>query len=80
MPIDPKTPLSPDEVRIYGSASYRHAVTGLPVELGSGALPPDVQALVVHCPEIERREGKAVADEVRRKLQLASRPLASKKD
>jgi hypothetical protein len=30
----------------------------------------DIQAAVVHVAEIERREGKAVADEVRRKLKM----------
>jgi hypothetical protein len=70
MPHDPKHPLTPMEIKTFGADSYRHELTGEPVEMGSGALPIDQQALFVHCAEIERREGKAVADEVRRKLKM----------
>jgi hypothetical protein len=76
MPHDPKHKLTPEEIKTFGADSFRHPITGEPVELGSGALPVDVQAAVVHVAEIERREGKAVADEVRRKLKMhIERPL-----
>jgi hypothetical protein len=61
------------EVKTFGVDSYRHEITGEPVEVGSGALPVDVQAAVIHCAEIERREGRAAADLVRQKLDMALR-------
>jgi hypothetical protein len=70
MPHDPTRKLSPTEVKIYGADAKIHPVTGEVIEQGSGALPIDQQALIVHCAEIERREGKFAADEVRRKLQM----------
>jgi hypothetical protein len=78
MPHDPKHPLNPMEILVFGADSYRHEITGEPVEIGEHALPPDQQAVLVHVLEIERREGKAAADEVRRRLHMASRPLAKK--
>jgi hypothetical protein len=76
MTFNPKHPLLPEEIKTFGVDSYRHEITGECVEVGSGALPVDVQAAVVHCAEIERREGKAVADEVRRRLDMhIRRPL-----
>jgi hypothetical protein len=70
MPHNPKHPLTPEEIKTFGVDSYRHSITGEPVEVGSGALPPDQQAALVHVLEIERREGKAAADEVRQKLSM----------
>jgi hypothetical protein len=71
-------PLNRDEARIYGANARRHPVTGMPLEQGSGCLPDDHQAVLVHLPEIARHFGPEVAAEVRRKLELASRPLAKK--
>jgi hypothetical protein len=70
MPHDPKHPLNEMEKKVFGPDARRHEVTGEILETGSGALPVDIQAAVVHVAEIERREGKAVADEVRRKLKM----------
>jgi hypothetical protein len=78
MPHDPRHKLTPEEIKTFRADSYRHPISGEPVEMGSGALPPDVQAAVVHVAEIERREGPEVANEVRRKLHMAMRPLAKK--
>jgi hypothetical protein len=70
MPLDPNRKLSPTEIMVYGADAKIDPRTGEVIEQGSGALPIDQQALFVHCAEIERREGKAAADEVRRKLQM----------
>ena len=78
MPQDPNRKLTPIEVRTYGADAKIHSITGEVIEQGSGALPPDMQAANVHVLEIERRDGKAAADEVRRKLHMAARPLAKK--
>jgi hypothetical protein len=76
MPQDPNRKLSPMEIRIFGADAKIHPITGEVLEQGSGAHPPDVQAALVHVLEIERREGKAAADEVRRKLKMhIERPL-----
>jgi hypothetical protein len=70
MPFDSKHPLTPMERAVFGDSSYRHEITGEPVEIGEHAHPPDVQAALVHVLEIERRECKAAADEVRQKLSM----------
>jgi hypothetical protein len=70
MPHDPSRKLTPTEIQVYGPDAKIHPVTGEVCEMGSGALPIDQQALIVHCAEVERREGKIVADELRRKLQM----------
>jgi hypothetical protein len=70
MPHDSSRKLSPTEIHIYGADAKIHPITGEVLEQGSGALPPDTQAALVHVLEIERREGKAAADEVRQKLSM----------
>ena len=80
MPLDPTRKLGPTEIHVYGADAKIHPITGMVIEQGSGALPDEVQAAVVHVAEIERQFGKEAADEVRRRLHMASRPLASKKD
>jgi hypothetical protein len=76
MPQDPKRKLSPTEVHQYGADAKIHEITGEVIEQGSGALDPDMQAALVHVLEIERREGKEAADEVRRRLDMhIRRPL-----
>jgi len=67
MPTDLSLPLSVIEKAVYGAGAVRHPVTGIPLERGSGALPANQQArnlLAV----ITQQEGKAVAAEVRRRL------------
>jgi hypothetical protein len=80
MPYDPKHPLNEMEKKVFGANARRHPITGMVLECGSGALPDEVQAAVVHVAEIERQFGKEAADAVRAKLHMASRPLANKKD
>jgi hypothetical protein len=78
MPQDPTRKLSPTEVMVYGADAKISPLTGEVYEQGTGCLPPALQESLVHVLEIERREGKAAADEVRRKLRMATRPLANK--
>jgi hypothetical protein len=73
MPFDPRHKLNETEKHVYGADARRHEITGEVLEQGSGALPADVQAAVIHCAEIERREGRAAADLVRQKLDMALR-------
>jgi hypothetical protein len=73
MPHDPRHKLTETEKHVFGADAQRHPITGEPLEMGSGALPPDVQAAVVHIALIEVRDGKAAADIVRQKLDMALR-------
>jgi hypothetical protein len=70
---DPTRKLSVTEAHVFGADAVIHPITNMPLEQGSGALPVDVQAAVVHVAEIERREGRAAADIVRKKLDMALR-------
>lgn len=76
MPIDPATPLTMMEKRTFGFSSRRHEITGEPLEVSAGALSPRLQAYLLHLPTIERREGKAAAAEIRKKLEDADKPAA----
>lgn len=49
----------------------RHPITGLPLEVGHGALSPDEQARRLHLPLIEQTEGAAAAAAMRIKLDAA---------
>jgi hypothetical protein len=55
------------ERRTFGVNVKLHPITEMPLEVGFGALPGDVQALQ-HCDAIQYREGKAAADAMRKKL------------
>jgi hypothetical protein len=65
---DPRAPLKPEEVHIYGANARRHPITGMCLEQGSGCLPDDIQAALVHIPEIRRQHGEKVAEAAARKL------------
>ncbi len=67
MPTDPSLPLNLTERLVFGEEATRHPITGIPIELGSGALPADQQA-ILHCQVIEETEGRAAADAMRKKL------------
>jgi hypothetical protein len=54
--------LHPNEKLVFGNNAERHPITGLPIELGSGALSPDEQARRVHLPYIARTQGISVAE------------------
>ena len=62
---DPKEPVSAAEQLVFGSNAVRHPVAGIPLEMGSGALPPDKQA-ENYFRGIEQTHGKAAADAARR--------------
>jgi hypothetical protein len=68
MPPNPDHPLTYAEKLIFGFDGQRHPVTGMCLMRGSGAGTPDEQAIRIHLPEIEKAEGKEVANEIRRKL------------
>jgi hypothetical protein len=65
---NPKHPLTHVQKLVYGEDGQRHWLSGYPLERGCGALSPDDQAKLLHIPEIERLEGKAIANEFRRRL------------
>ena len=75
MPPNPLHPLTRVEKLVYGEDGVRHPISGYCIERGYGALSPDLQAEMLHLPAIERAEGKAAADAIRRKLQAATSPL-----
>lgn len=52
---------------VFGQHADIHPVTHMPLENGSGALPPDQQAQI-HCDVIEQKQGKAAGDEMREKV------------
>jgi hypothetical protein len=56
------------EQKVFGDAVEFHPVTGLPLEAGSGALRPDLQAMNVHLPLIAERDGAVAAAVMREKL------------
>ena len=64
--------LHPNEKLVFGSNAKRHEITGLPIELGSGALPPDEQARRVHLPYIARTQGISVAEAMLVELDAAA--------
>ena len=68
--------LHPNEKLVFGSNATRHLITGLPLEMGSGALPPYEQALRVHLPYIAQTQGPAVAEAMLIKLNAELRHLA----
>jgi hypothetical protein len=68
--------LHPNGKLVFGSNAKRHEITGLPLEQGSGALPPDDQARRVHLPYIARTQGPAAAEAVLIRLNAAERKLA----
>ena len=55
------TLLNEIEKAIYGVDAKRHQITGMVLEQGSGAWPPDMQARHIHLPEIARTQGTAAA-------------------
>ena len=70
------TELSRLEQLTFGPDAMRHPITGMILEQGLGALPPDGpdgQARRVHLPEIFRTQGAAAADAMRIKLDAAER-------
>ena len=67
-PPPDKPEVNNHEARTYGIHAKRHPVTGLPLEMGSGALSPDEQARRIHLPEIARTQGQAAADAMLIKL------------
>jgi hypothetical protein len=69
-------PLTVDESRTFGADASIHPITNLPLERGHGALPPREQAFRQHLWFIERRDGKAAADEMRKKLEAAEQEVA----
>ena len=66
-------PLHPNEKAVFGDNAERHPITGLPIELGSGALPPDEQARRVHLPYIARTQGISVAEAMLVELDAAAK-------
>lgn len=71
MPHDPKHPLTPTEIAVFGADLYRDEITGEPVEVGSGALPIEQQRVLVHVLEVGRREGPEAEAALRQKLHMA---------
>ena len=65
--------MHPNEKLVFGSDAERHPITGLPIELGSGALPPDEQARRVHLPYIARTQGISVAEAMLVELDAATK-------
>lgn len=57
---------------VFGDAKI-HAVTGRHIEQGSGALPEHVQ-VQHHLAEIEREQGKDVADRMRAEIRFLQEP------
>jgi hypothetical protein len=53
---------------VYGADVKFHEITGLPLQQGSGCMPPDEQALKTHLPLIAQRDGVAVAQAMHAKL------------
>jgi hypothetical protein len=64
----PNPDLHVHQQQVFGVDAKLHPITGLVVEQGSGALPPDEQALFVHVPYILKTQGKAAADAMLLKL------------
>lgn len=60
------------EKHVFGNDVRLHPITKRPLESGIGCLPDDMQALNVHCVDIERESGRAKADEMRAKLKAAA--------
>jgi hypothetical protein len=67
MPTDPSLELSVTEKAVFGADAVRHPITGIPIERGSGALHPKLQARN-HLAVIAQQEGAAVAADVRKRL------------
>jgi hypothetical protein len=67
--------LSLTEQACFGADAVRHPLTGLVIEQGSGALPPDEQARRIHLPYIARTQGVAAAEAILIKLDAAARRL-----
>jgi hypothetical protein len=65
--------LHPNEKLVFGSDAKRHEITGMILEQGSGALPPDEQARLIHLPQIAATQGQAAADAMLIKLTAAIR-------
>jgi hypothetical protein len=65
--------LHPNEKLVFGSDAKRHEITGMVLEQGSGALPPDDQARRVHLPIVALTQGQAAADAMLIKLNAAIR-------
>ena len=57
---------------VFGTHAKRHHITGLPLEMGSGALPPDEQARRIQFPQIAATQGQAAADAMLVKLNGAA--------
>lgn len=62
---------------VFGAGHRKHEITGLPLEEGLGALPPDVQAVNVHLPQIYETQGEAAHGVMKKKLEAY---LAAKKE
>jgi hypothetical protein len=65
--------LSPSEKAVFGADARRHEITGLVLEQGSGCLPDDIQARVLHIPLVAATQGKDVAAAMLIRLDAASR-------
>jgi hypothetical protein len=67
--------LHPNEILCFGADAVRHPVSGMLLEQGSGALPPDEQARRIHLPYIARTQGAAAAQVVALKLDAEARRI-----
>ena len=58
--------MAPEQV--FGADAKVHPITGMRLENGVGALPDDLQALVLHCAYIEQTQGEEAAAAMRDKV------------
>ncbi len=56
---------------VFGADVKFHEITGLPLQQGSGCMPPDEQALKTHLPLIAQRDGLEAAQAMYAKLMAA---------
>lgn len=64
------------EERVFGDQCPRHAVTGMPLQQGSGAWPADKQARELHIPYIRQTQGDNVAERMLLEMDLRDRENA----
>jgi hypothetical protein len=67
-PLQTNPDLSREQQQVFGVDAVLHEVTGLPLEMGSGALPPDDQARLIHLQVIHATKGPAAAAAMLAKL------------
>jgi hypothetical protein len=58
---------------VFGAHARTHPITGMVLEMGSGAHSPDDQARLVHLPFIAATQGTAAAAAMKLKLDAAAR-------